>query len=542
GGRRPARREHDPAGRAGRVRARPGRPAARPPGRAGHGAAVTGTRPANGHGRHPVPRRGGDHRRRRALGLGGHPGRRDGRRGARRRQRLDGSQRAAGPGRGRDRGRRGPAGIRQRVPGRDAPRAGRLDPDGRRRRNLRLRRAAAVPGGGRRRGHGDRLAPARPDHAGRDALAPPLYRQPDPDRHAEPAVRRRRVRRTLRPADGAPRRRRPHRPAHDRHGVRLGDDNPGGPGAPRHRRDADHLRRPARGQPLEAALRARRAAPRPLHARVHERRPDLGACGGARRARGGADPGLADRRGRRGRGRARLGRRDAGAGGTHGARVPLAPVRPPAPFAARRLAAAPGGARRRRARRRDDHGGGGGAARPAPPPGDVHADPPPPPVTLDRPAALARSLAGLIGRHRLFSALLVAAAALRVVVQISYRPALLFYGDSIAYLANAAHLDPESIRPAGYPAFLRAVLAVHDLAVVPAVQHVFGLVTGGLVYALIRRLGGGPVAGSIAAAPVLFDAYDLNLEQHVLSEPLFTLLVVTALVVLLWRSRPSPAA
>jgi hypothetical protein len=155
---------------------------------------------------------------------------------------------------------------------------------------------------------------------------------------------------------------------------------------------------------------------------------------------------------------------------------------------------------------------------------------------------LARRFAGLIGRHRLFSALLVVAAALRVLVQISYRPALLFYGDSLAYLANASHLSPESIRPAGYPAFLRAVLGVHDLALVPAIQHVLGLVAGGLVYALVRRLGAGPVAGGIAAAPVLFDAYELNLEQHVLSEALFTLLVVVALVVLLWRSRPSLAA
>jgi len=163
-------------------------------------------------------------------------------------------------------------------------------------------------------------------------------------------------------------------------------------------------------------------------------------------------------------------------------------------------------------------------------------------VTLARPAALARGLAGLIGRHRLFTGLLVAAAALRVLAQISYRPALLFYGDSIAYLVNASHLSPESIRPAGYPAFLRVVLVVHDLAIVPAVQHVLGLVTGGLVYALVRRLGAGPVAGSIAAAPVLFDASVLNLEQHVLSEALFTLLVVIALVTLLWRSRPSLAA
>jgi hypothetical protein len=159
-------------------------------------------------------------------------------------------------------------------------------------------------------------------------------------------------------------------------------------------------------------------------------------------------------------------------------------------------------------------------------------------VTRARPVALARGLAGLAARHRLFSSLLAAAAGLRLLVALSYRPALLFFGDSPSYLANASHLAPETIRPAGYPAFLRAALVVHDLEIVPAIQHVLGLVTGGLVYALVRRLGPGPVAGSIAAAPVLFDAYELNIEQHVLSEALFTLLVVLALVVLLWRTRP----
>ncbi len=150
--------------------------------------------------------------------------------------------------------------------------------------------------------------------------------------------------------------------------------------------------------------------------------------------------------------------------------------------------------------------------------------------------------AGLLARHRLFAALLAAAAAIRVVVQLAYQPALFFYGDSFAYLANAAKLQPESIRPAGYPAFLRALLWVHDLAVVPAVQHVIGLATGVVVYALVRRLGAGTVAGSIAAAPVLFDAYQLNIEQHILSEALFSLLAIGALAVLVWRGRPTLAA
>src|SRR5205823_1100153 len=182
---------------------------------------------------------------------------------------------------------------------------------------------------------------------------------------------------------------------------------------------------------------ARRPAARPLHARVHERRPDLGAGGGARRARRGPDPGVADRPGGRRRRWPRLGRRDARPGRAHGAGLPAAPVRSASPLRAGRLAEAAGGAGSRRPRRGDDHGRGGGAARPAPSPGDDHADPPPPPVTLARTAALARGPAGVIERHRLFTALLVAAAALRVLAQLSYRPALLFYGDSIAYLTNA---------------------------------------------------------------------------------------------------------
>ena len=155
---------------------------------------------------------------------------------------------------------------------------------------------------------------------------------------------------------------------------------------------------------------------------------------------------------------------------------------------------------------------------------------------------MSRRQCGLWPGHRLFAALLAAAAALRIVVQLAYRPALFFYGDSFAYLANASHLQPESIRPAGYPAFLRVVLWVHDLAVVPAVQHLLGLRPATLVYALVRRLGIGPVGACIAAAPVLFDAYQLDIEQHILSEALFTVLVVAALAVLLWRSRPSFAA
>jgi len=162
-------------------------------------------------------------------------------------------------------------------------------------------------------------------------------------------------------------------------------------------------------------------------------------------------------------------------------------------------------------------------------------------VIRDRADGWGRAAFGLAARHRLFVAMLVLAALLRAAAQVAVRPALFFYGDSYSYLANAAHLQPEPIRPAGYPAFLRAVLVVHDLAAVPAVQHLLGLATGVLVYALVRRLGVGAVGACIAAAPVLLDAYELDLEQHILSEALFTLLVAAAFAFLLWLRRPTLA-
>ena len=286
GGGGPARHEHPAARRTGGDRHRP-RGADAAPARAG------GTRPGpragcdRRLGGDPLPRRGGHDRRVRALRLGRNPRGRRGRRGDRGRQRLGRPQRGAGPDGGGGRRPRGRTRLRQRLSGRDPARARRVDPDGRRRRHVRLRRAAPLPGGGARRRHGDGLAPAGPHHAGGDAVAPSLHRKPRADRYAEPALRRGRLGRALRPADGAARGGRPHRPAHDGDGVRVGDDHPGRPGRPRDRRDADHLRRAARGQPLEAALGAGRPAPRALHARLHERRPDLGARGRPARGRRG---------------------------------------------------------------------------------------------------------------------------------------------------------------------------------------------------------------------------------------------------------------
>jgi hypothetical protein len=142
-------------------------------------------------------------------------------------------------------------------------------------------------------------------------------------------------------------------------------------------------------------------------------------------------------------------------------------------------------------------------------------------------------------RHWIFLAVLGAALALRVVTQIAYRPALL-YIDSYRYLGNF-NLDPaRNSQPIGYIALLlRPVLSVGNLAVVAGVQHLLGLGMGIAIYALVVRLGARRWIAVLAAAPVLLDAYQLQIEQNIMSETLFQALTLGAIVLMLW-TRPPP--
>src|SRR5438270_232227 len=148
----------------------------------------------------------------------------------------------------------------------------------------------------------------------------------------------------------------------------------------------------------------------------------------------------------------------------------------------------------------------------------------------------------LLKRHWIFSILFAIGAFLRIIVSVAYRPALFFYGDSYSYLTNARHLRPDPIHPILYPLFLRPFLAIHHLLPVPIVQHIMGLACGLLVYILLRRLGLGPGWAVAGAAPVLLDAYQLNVEQYLLAEALFEVLILGAFVAMLWWKRPSVAA
>ena len=149
------------------------------------------------------------------------------------------------------------------------------------------------------------------------------------------------------------------------------------------------------------------------------------------------------------------------------------------------------------------------------------------------------SFRAVVRNHRLLISVLLLAVAIRIIVAIAYQPALFFTGDSTGYLDNSAHLVPGDARPILYAVFLRIVLVLHSLILVPIIQHIFGLACAVISYALLVHLGVRKGIAVLGTLFVLFDPLQLVIEEHILSESLFELLVVSALAILAWNGRPS---
>jgi len=151
-------------------------------------------------------------------------------------------------------------------------------------------------------------------------------------------------------------------------------------------------------------------------------------------------------------------------------------------------------------------------------------------------------------RHWLFGLALAGAVVVRVLVMLAFRPIMWFGGDSASYLATGLRLIPDPSRVGGYALLLWLLRPLHSFAAVAAVQHVMGLVIGVLSYRLARRYGLPAWAATLAAIPVLFDAYELQLEADTVPDIPFGLLVLIALYLLLWSpgerrpARVAPAA
>lgn len=160
------------------------------------------------------------------------------------------------------------------------------------------------------------------------------------------------------------------------------------------------------------------------------------------------------------------------------------------------------------------------------------------PVDHSAPGRTARALA-FLRRHQVFAVAFALGGVLRLVTMLGYGPAM-WFNDSYEYVSVALHPRPHPIRPSGYGFWMMILQPFHSFSLVVFTQHLMGLTTAVLIYALLRRRFGLPKWGAtLAAAPVLFDAYQIQLEQLIMSDSMFTLLVVGVVTLVLWHRRMS---
>jgi Dolichyl-phosphate-mannose-protein mannosyltransferase len=154
-------------------------------------------------------------------------------------------------------------------------------------------------------------------------------------------------------------------------------------------------------------------------------------------------------------------------------------------------------------------------------------------------APWARRLRELIARHPLFAAALAAGAVVRLVAMLGYPGALWFAGDSYVYVGAALRPRPDLSKTTGYSLFLRALLPFHSFTLVTGLQHLMGLGIAIMIYLLARRVGVPKLWATVATLPVLLDGFQIEDEHMVMAEPLFTFLVMLAMLLILWRYRVS---
>lgn len=148
-------------------------------------------------------------------------------------------------------------------------------------------------------------------------------------------------------------------------------------------------------------------------------------------------------------------------------------------------------------------------------------------------ASATRRLAAFIWRdHRLVTIATGLALVPRALAALAFRPAV-FTPDSFGYLSQALRFSPGMTRPFGYPIMLRTLAPLHSLLVVTSLQHLMGIATALLGYAVLRRWGLPGWGATLAACPTLFDTREIVLESAILPDVLYALLLTLAAVILL---------
>jgi hypothetical protein len=146
----------------------------------------------------------------------------------------------------------------------------------------------------------------------------------------------------------------------------------------------------------------------------------------------------------------------------------------------------------------------------------------------------------MLSRHWLFALALVPAVVLRVIAMLGFRWAL-WFNDSYQYVETAlGGIRPDPTRPSGYSIYLRVLQPLHNYGVVTGLQHAMGVGIGIMIYALLRHRFNVPAwLATLAAAPALYDAYQLQLEHLLMADTPFAFLVTAAVTIVMWRPRPA---
>jgi uncharacterized protein (TIGR03382 family) len=146
-------------------------------------------------------------------------------------------------------------------------------------------------------------------------------------------------------------------------------------------------------------------------------------------------------------------------------------------------------------------------------------------------------------RHWLLAVLVAAGTLLRVLATVAYRPAIVYIDSLAVYLPNVDSFTAVTPDPLGYDILLlRPILAVAHLSTVTVAQHLIGLAMGVTLYAFLVHKGAWRWLAGLAAAPVLLDAYQVQIEQNIMPDLLFQGLLVAGLTTLGWSPRPGPRA
>jgi hypothetical protein len=171
----------------------------------------------------------------------------------------------------------------------------------------------------------------------------------------------------------------------------------------------------------------------------------------------------------------------------------------------------------------------------------------PPQVAFDAGPLAARARAvgasltprSLWRNHRLFTIAACLSVIPRVIAALGFKPAL-FIQDSFSYLKQSVQLLPlAELRPAGYPIVLHLLQPFHSLLLVTTLQHLMGIALGVVIYAVLRTRGLPAWGATLAAVPTLFDSRQIWLESSILSDTLFTLVLMIAVATLIVRPKPA---